>query len=80
MQASCHDVHIPRKQSVLDVCLGLPRLESRCLGFRVYGRSVKVGNPIASSLKSNVWGIPAQFGLSPVYNFMGFTVGISVWV
>ena len=42
-----------------------------------YSRSPKVGNPIASilNLKSNVWGIPAQFGLNPVSNFMGFTVG-----
>ena len=39
-----------------------------------YSRSQKVGNPIASILKSNVWGIPALFGLNPVSNFMGFTV------
>ena len=40
-----------------------------------YSRSPKVGNPIASILKSNVQGIPALFGLNPVSNFMGFTVG-----
>ena len=39
-----------------------------------YSRSLKVGNPIASILKSNVWGIPALFGLNPVSNFMGLTV------
>ena len=39
-----------------------------------YSRSQKVGNPIASILKSNVEGIPALFGLHPVSNFMGFTV------
>ena len=38
-----------------------------------YSRSQKVGNPIASILKSNVQGIPALFGLIPVSNFMGFT-------
>ena len=37
-------------------------------------RSLKVGNPIASILKSNVKGIPALFGLNPASNFMGFTV------
>ena len=45
------------------------------LAFRVYSRSPKVGNPIASILQSNVEGIPALFGLNPVSNFMGFTVG-----
>ena len=39
-----------------------------------YSRSQKVGNPIASILKSNVEGIPALFGLNQVSNFMGFTV------
>ena len=39
-----------------------------------YSRSLKVGNPIASILKSNVSGIPALFGLNPVSNFKGFTV------
>ena len=39
-----------------------------------YSRSQKVGNPKASFLKSNVKGIPALFGLTPVSNFMGFTV------
>ena len=43
-----------------------------------YSRSPKVGNSIASSLKSNVWGIPALFGLNQVSNFMGFTVGLKV--
>ena len=42
----------------------------------LYSRSPKVGNPIASILKSNVQGIPALFGLNPVSNFMGFTVGV----
>ena len=42
--------------------------------IRVYSRSPKVGNPVASILKSNVKGIPALFGLNPVSNFMGFTV------
>ena len=41
----------------------------------IYSRSLKVGNPIASILKSNVLGIPALFGLNPVSNFMGLTVG-----
>ena len=41
---------------------------------RHYSRSPKVGNPIASILKSTVEGIPALFGLYPVSNFMGFTV------
>ena len=40
----------------------------------LYSRSQKVGNPIASILKSNVSGIPALFGLHPVSNFMGFTI------
>ena len=40
----------------------------------LYSRSPKVGNPIASILKSNVWGIPALFDLYPVSNFMGLTV------
>ena len=45
------------------------------MGFRVpYSRSPKVGNPIASILKTNVQGIPALFGLNPVSNFMGFAV------
>ena len=39
-----------------------------------YSRSPKVGNPIASILKSNVKGILGLFGLNPVSNFMGFTV------
>ena len=41
---------------------------------KLYSRSQKIGNPIASILKSNVKGISALFGLSPVSNFMGFTV------
>ena len=46
----------------------------------VYSRSLKVGNPIASILKSNGKGIiPALFGLNRVSNFMEFTVyGASV--
>ena len=51
-------------------------LSDDALGFVVYSRSQKVGNPIASILKSNVWGIPALFGLNPVSNFMGITVGV----
>ena len=39
-----------------------------------YSRSRKVGNPIASIVKSNAQGIPALFDLNPVSNFMGFTV------
>ena len=46
-------------------------------GFGVYSRSPKVGNPIASILKSHVQGIPALFDLNPVSNFTGFTVGLS---
>ena len=42
----------------------------------VYSRSQKVGNSIASILKSNVQGILALFGLNPVSNFMGFAVGV----
>ena len=47
-----------------------------CRGFLFgnYNRSPKVGNPIASILKKNVYRIPALFGLNPVSNFMGFTV------
>ena len=40
----------------------------------VYSRSPKVGNPIASILKSSVQGVPALFGLNPVSNFVGVTV------
>ena len=43
-------------------------------GLRVCCRSPKVGNPVASILKSTVEGIPALFGLNPVSNFMGFTI------
>ena len=39
-----------------------------------YSRSPKVGNPMASILKSLVKGIPALFGLNPVSNFLGLTV------
>ena len=39
-----------------------------------YSRSPEVGNPIASILKINLWGIPALFGLNPVSNFKGFTI------
>ena len=51
------------------------KLRGERFGFTVYSRSQKVGNPIASTLKSNVEGIPALFGLNQVSNFMGFTVG-----
>ena len=44
--------------------------------FRVYSKGRKVGNPIASILKSNVEGIPALFGLNPVSDFLGFAVGL----
>ena len=40
----------------------------------VYSRSPKVGNPIASILKSNVKGILALFVLNLVSNFWGSTV------
>ena len=40
----------------------------------VNSRSPKVGNPIASILKSNEEGISEIFGLHPVANFMEFTV------
>ena len=39
-----------------------------------YSRSPKVGNPIASILKSNVYGIPALIVLNPVFNFLGSTI------
>ena len=42
--------------------------------MRVYSRSPKVGNPIASILKSHIWGIPALIVLNPVSNFLGFTI------
>ena len=44
-----------------------------------YSLSPKVGNPIASSLKSNVWGIPALIGLNPVSNFLGSTIRFCVF-
>ena len=34
----------------------------------------KFGNPIASILESNVYGIPALFLLHPVSDCLGFTV------
>ena len=34
-----------------------------------YGKSPKLGNPIARILKSNVQGFPALFCLNPVSNF-----------
>ena len=40
----------------------------------VYKRSPKVGNPIASILKSNVEGSPVLIVLDPVFNFWGFTM------
>ena len=54
-----------------------PEMGPQAQGFlqvSCYSKSPKVGNPIASILKSNVKGIPALFGLNPVFNFMGFTV------
>ena len=58
-------------KSVPDECLSprVERVRSRLQGVQgsVYSRSLKVGNPIAS---------PALFGLSPVSNFIGFTVGL----
>ena len=41
-----------------------------------YSRSPKLGNPIASILKSNARGIPALIVLNPVSNFLGFTICI----
>ena len=57
----------------------IEKAETKAVPYQVrnpkhYGRSPKVGNPIASNRKSNVEGIPALFGLNPVSNFMGFTV------
>ena len=40
----------------------------------VHKRSPKVGNPIASILKSNVEGSPVLIVLDPVFNFWGFTI------
>ena len=39
-----------------------------------YSRSPKVGNPIASILKSHAKGIPALIVLNPVSNFLGLTI------
>ena len=41
---------------------------------KLYSRSPKVGNPIASIPNGNVQGIPALFGLNPVSNFIGSTI------
>ena len=41
-------------------------------GFRGYSRSPTVGNPIASLLTRNVWGIPV---LNPDSDFFGFPIG-----
>ena len=46
----------------------------KTLNPKPYSRSPKVGNPIASILESNVYGISALFGLNPVSNFMGSTI------
>ena len=51
-----------------------------CGSQHPYSRSPKVGNPIASILKSNVKGIPALFVLNPVSNFLGFTIGLGLRV
>ena len=51
-----------------------PKRHERTLIEPSYSRYPKVGNPIASILKSNVQGVPALFGLNPVSNFMEFTV------
>ena len=40
----------------------------------VYSRSRKVGNPIASILQGNVYGIPALFGLNSVSNLRELTL------
>ena len=40
-------------------------------GLKAYGRSPQAGNPIASILKSNVYGIPALAVLNPVSNLFG---------
>ena len=45
---------------------------ARCShGSPLYSRSLKVGNPIASILKSNVEGIPARYVLNPFPTFWG---------
>ena len=49
-----------------------PKLQT--LSPKPYSRSPKVGNPIASILKSNAEGIPGLFVLNPVSNFLGFTI------
>ena len=59
--------NIQERASLTEAMAGLP-----------YGRSPTVGNPTASILKSNVYGIPALFGLNPVSNFMGFAVRVQV--
>ena len=41
----------------------------------IYSKSPKVGNPIASILKSNVQGIPALIVLNAVSNFFGVYLG-----
>ena len=48
----------------------------RCVIQGLYSGSPKVGNPIASILKSDVKGIPALIVLSPVSNFLGFTIWV----
>ena len=56
----------------------IPKIDTLTKAFFLptynYSRSPTLGNPIASIRKSTVEGIPARFGLSPVSNFMGFTV------
>ena len=42
-----------------------------CMHFKEYSRSLKVGNPIASILKSNAQGIPALVVLNPVSKVLG---------
>ena len=44
-----------------------------------YTRSPKVGNPIASILKSHVYRIPALIVLNPVSSFFGFTILVHGW-
>ena len=53
--------------------LKLPELRG-CMFGSTYSRSPKVGNPIASIVKRNVYGIPALIVLNPVSNFLEFRV------
>ena len=56
---------------MISLCSSLYNVD--VLGF-IYSRSPKVENPIASILKSHLWGIPALSVLNPVSNFLGVTI------